>query len=193
VLDVGCGDARLASKFGDAIYVGADFSEQTLRLAPTGTRLVAAGAGALPFAGGTFDLTLASGLLQHLEDAQAAADELWRVTGPGGVVVVNTLRQYSRLELAVIAVASLFSPQRLALVGAIWQRKHGLTRTGALVARRYTLGELRRLWPRNAKLLSLTYHGPLPGPLFAREITMSFRVEPPRRGKRLDRNDGGQG
>jgi SAM-dependent methyltransferase len=171
VLDVGCGDARLAPALG-AGYVGCDFSEETLRLAPPGNRLCAAAAGALPFRGAVFDATLAVGLLQHLDDVQSAADELLRVTRAGGGIVLNTLRQFSRLELMVIALASVFSPSRLALVAAIWRRQHGVVRGGGLVARRYRLSELRRLFPRKARILEVRYHGGLLGPLFAREITL---------------------
>jgi SAM-dependent methyltransferase len=179
VLDLGCGDARLAEQFGDS-YVGCDYSESTLRLAPPGVRCVVASAGALPFCSEVFDVSLAVGLLACIEDAQSVADELLRVTRAGGTIVINTLRQFSRAELLVVAAASLFSPTRLALVRAIWRREHGVVRGGTLVGRRYSVGELRRLFPRGTGILSIAYHGAKGFVPFAREITVSFRVPQPR-------------
>ena len=179
VLDLGCGDARLAKQFGGS-YVGCDYSESTLRLAPSGVRCVVASAGALPFCSKVFDVSLAVGLLACIEDAQSVADELLRVTRAGGTIVINTLRQFSRAELLVVATASLFSPTRLALVWAIWQRKHGVVRGGTLVGRRFSVGELRRLFPPGTEILFIAYHGAKGLVPFAREITASFRVPDPR-------------
>lgn len=175
VLDVGCGDARLAGQLGEQ-YVGCDYSEATLMLAPDHVRRVVGAADALSFASGSFDATLAIGLMQHVNGAQSVADELFRVTRSGGIIVLNTLRQFSRLELAVIAACSVFNPMRLSLVQAIWRREHSVLRGGELVGRRYTVRELRRLFPRRAKLLSAVYHGMMGLPLFAREITLCLEL-----------------
>jgi SAM-dependent methyltransferase len=101
LLDVGCGPGNLtvdlAARVAPGAVVGVDRSEPVLDLAraeaaqagATSVTFQAADAYALPFADGTFDVTHAHQVLQHLADPVAALRELRRVTKPGGVVAVR--------------------------------------------------------------------------------------------------------
>jgi SAM-dependent methyltransferase len=89
VLDVGCGEgqvARLASRLG-ARAVGVDPTSAQLAVAaeraggPTYARAVA---GALPFAGGTFDAVVACLVFEHIRDVDDAIAEVARVLVPNG-------------------------------------------------------------------------------------------------------------
>jgi len=96
-----------------------------------------------------------------------------------GLMVVNTLRQFSWPELAAILAASLFSPARLRLALAILRRDYfsGTTIDGTLVARRYRRKELLALFRAEPGTSAAHYNGVLGTSLFAREITlvMSWR------------------
>jgi SAM-dependent methyltransferase len=94
VLDLGCGTGAngpvLAA--GGRFVVGAERSALPLALAGTGDRghavRVRADALALPFGARSFDLVVALDVLEHIDDDQGAARELYRVTRPGGALVV---------------------------------------------------------------------------------------------------------
>jgi len=49
----------------------------------------------LPFADNTFDKTVSNTAIEFIQDAGSAIDELFRVTKPGGVIVVTTLNSLS--------------------------------------------------------------------------------------------------
>jgi len=174
VLDVGCGEARLSSSLGDYRYVGCDACAEFLLLATTRS-VVAAEAQSLPFRSRAFDTVCAVGLFQHLTNVQAVADEIGRITRPGGTILINTLRQFGRSELLLIAAASLLNPARLRLVAAIWRREFGSTLPdGTLVARRFSVGEIARSFGVRRRDMQVTFHGGLFGPVFAREITVEL-------------------
>ena len=81
LLDIGCGDGAFASlveRLGFA-YTGADFADP---LAP-----VLADARALPFDNSSFDVVLAIGVLEHVEQPDLSAAEAFRVLRPGGHIV----------------------------------------------------------------------------------------------------------
>jgi SAM-dependent methyltransferase len=90
VLDVGCGEgqvSRLALGVGAGTAIGVD---------PTWTQVVEAaqraggpsyarsGAGALPFADGSFDAAVACLVVEHIRDVDDAIAEVARVLRPGG-------------------------------------------------------------------------------------------------------------
>jgi SAM-dependent methyltransferase len=79
-LDVGCGPNSQLIEAGFAA-VGVDLRPEWG---------LAASATQLPFAGGVFQSVWSFGLLHHLSDASAyaALDEMFRVTRPGGFIVV---------------------------------------------------------------------------------------------------------
>lgn len=102
ILDAGCGTGVFTIDFlrAGAKVTGLDVSGPMLEAARrkldglpftaiTGDML------ALPFPDGGFDRTVSITALEFIKDARKAADELFRVTRPGGRVVVATLNSLS--------------------------------------------------------------------------------------------------
>lgn len=93
LLDLGCGRGGLIEKLGPEVGqpVGCDPDRRSLaeHRSPD-TRRVCAPAEVLPFADATFDLVIASWLLEHLSHPQAVLAEVARVLRPGGHFVTLT-------------------------------------------------------------------------------------------------------
>lgn len=99
VLDIGIGTGYLTYRvFGDRPIVCLDFHEPNLRnlrekivrLSPSAHPMcVVARATQLPFKPGVFRNILCSEVLEHLEDDQAAVNEIGRVLSPSGQAVVS--------------------------------------------------------------------------------------------------------
>ena len=84
VLDVGCGVKPYLPYFSDATsYVGVDVQDN-----PNAD--VHGAIEALPVDDGSFDVVLATQVLEHVDDPSAAVRELHRVTAPGGRVLAST-------------------------------------------------------------------------------------------------------
>lgn len=185
LLDLGGGDGRMALGLPQlGAYCCVDYTHAFLTGLPTGTRYpawaVQCDARALPLGARSFDAAIAVGLFQHLAEAQQVADQLRRVVRPDGLLVINTLRQFSRLELVVILAASWFSPARWHLAVAITRRDYfrGTSIDGTLVARRYARAELMRMFGVEAKDCMAHYDGLFGSRCFAREITLVMRARP---------------
>jgi SAM-dependent methyltransferase len=87
VLDAGCGTGGNLVEFGG---VGVDpAGEAVAACRARGLDVVQASAGALPFADSSFDLLLATDVLEHVDDDVAALRELRRVAAPGAVLLVT--------------------------------------------------------------------------------------------------------
>jgi len=86
VLDVGAGPVQFAEAFvaAGARYVALDANRQELRTRPA----VAARGERLPMAGGAVDVCFSSNVVEHVPAPWRLADELVRVTRPGGLVVL---------------------------------------------------------------------------------------------------------
>src|SRR3569623_1682543 len=86
VLDVGAGPVQFAEAFrsAGARYVALDADPVQLRSRPA----VAARGERLPVAAGTVDVCFSSNVVEHVPAPWRFADELVRVTRPGGLVVV---------------------------------------------------------------------------------------------------------
>jgi ubiquinone/menaquinone biosynthesis C-methylase UbiE len=102
ILDAGCGTGIFTLDYltAGAEVTGLDISAPMLAVAET--RLsgypFAAVQGdilALPFEDAYFDKTVSVTALEFIEDARRAVAELFRVTKPGGIVVVGTLNSLS--------------------------------------------------------------------------------------------------
>ena len=96
IADIGCGTGSLTFTLTDiapgAEIVGIDYSQAYVdhaqSKAPDGARLTfeQGDAAALPYADQAFDAALSLLVLNFVPDAERAANEMARVTGPGGVV-----------------------------------------------------------------------------------------------------------
>src|SRR5204862_2075872 len=109
VLDVGCGDGRLAVELERAgvRVAGTDPSRiaiERAREALPGARFEQIGAsGRLPFDDSAFDAVTCIHVLQHVEDTQTLMSEIRRVLKPGGtlaVAVSNNGRVYRTVASA---------------------------------------------------------------------------------------------
>jgi SAM-dependent methyltransferase len=120
ILDVGCGAGnyydRLRVLLPAIQYVGVDIEPGMLdnhaaRHAPTGLRLSAADAQALPFPEGTFDVVMANHMLYHVPNVERALDECRRVLKPDGVLIAatnsaNTMPEFNALYRRAIMLLS---------------------------------------------------------------------------------------
>lgn len=90
ILDVGCGtgaNLEMLSAFGDA--EGVDVSEDALEFCRRKGLTVEKGlAEKLPYDEGTFDVTTALDVVEHLDDDIAGLKEMLRVTKPGGYSLI---------------------------------------------------------------------------------------------------------
>lgn len=114
VLDVGCGTgvnltAPLAARFPGSLFVGMDSDEASIAYAArnnphANARYVReADAAAL----GTFDLVIASEVIEHVEDPDAFLDALNARLNAGGRIVLTLPNGYGPFELAALAESSL--------------------------------------------------------------------------------------
>lgn len=122
VLDLGCGIGRLTASLGERAkrVVGIDVSAQMLRRAQTqaatqsSIALIQASAGFLPFRDVSFDVIIASYVLQHILDDtlfDCAVGEIARVLRPGGLaLLVDALGdQYARPANSIVTVIRTWS------------------------------------------------------------------------------------
>jgi SAM-dependent methyltransferase len=143
VLDAGCGTGRLLTAMSEAegMVIGLDRDLGMLAQARVHTRapLLQADAAASPLAAESLDAVVAVALLEFVSDPAAVVAELWRVTRPGGRVVIGSLNRKSPWGLAhrrqfskqSWSEARFFGRRELLRLG----RAHGPARlTGALFA-----------------------------------------------------------
>lgn len=93
VLDVGCGNGRLLRRLMvelDCRATGLDLSETFLAsLATLGVATVQASLPAIPFRSGSFDVTVSSETMEHLDHPVATVHEMHRVTRIGGLLMFS--------------------------------------------------------------------------------------------------------
>jgi SAM-dependent methyltransferase len=93
LLEVGCGIGALFDLFGPTLTVGVDGSaaglRETRKRHPSAA-LVCGDAAELPFADGHFDAVMLQHVIEHLQDAQAACEEWFRVLKSGGRLLLLT-------------------------------------------------------------------------------------------------------
>ncbi|MGH9072945.1 MAG: class I SAM-dependent methyltransferase, partial [Acidimicrobiales bacterium] len=91
-LDVGCGSGGTTRVLADAGYrvSAVEYQPNAVRHAfARGLRVARSDAEHLPFAATTFDVVLATDVLEHLPDDAGAVSEIARVLVPGGSLVLN--------------------------------------------------------------------------------------------------------
>jgi len=93
MLDVGGGPGYFARAFeargATYVSVDADAGEMRLHGREPGPRTVLASGTSLPFADGSFDVSYSSNVLEHVADPWRMADEMVRVTRPGGTIICS--------------------------------------------------------------------------------------------------------
>lgn len=103
LLEIGAGEGGNLFHLGGqgGLRLGVDFSPQKAAFARrvTGAEFLAADAGALPLADGSFDVVLIRDLLHHLPDRLAALTEAHRVLRPAGRLFLIEPNVYSPLAL----------------------------------------------------------------------------------------------
>jgi SAM-dependent methyltransferase len=97
VVDVGGGHGNFADAFEDAgaTYrsVDSDVGEMSMVTEPRAGSVIGSGM-ALPFADASVDVCYSSNVLEHVPDPWLMADEMVRVTRPGGLVFVSYTTWY---------------------------------------------------------------------------------------------------
>lgn len=101
VVDVACGDAGLTglvAGIAGAKAFGQDWDQRECRAAMrSGTPVARGDVRRLPFQNEVSDITLAFEIVEHIEpwEAPGFIDELWRITKPGGHLLLSTPNRYS--------------------------------------------------------------------------------------------------
>jgi ubiquinone/menaquinone biosynthesis C-methylase UbiE len=131
ILDVGCGTGVFTVDFlaAGTDVVGLDISRPMLNLARKKTMgcaffPVQGDLQYLPFSQNSFDRTVSITALEFIADAKSAIDELFRVTRPGGCVVVATLNSLS--PWAACRTAKTLRGQRHILESAVFRSPNEL-------------------------------------------------------------------
>ena len=122
VLDVGCGEGRLASLLGPGVrWVGVDSSPRQLADNPY-RPVVCADMRALPFRDGAFAEVTHLWCLYHVDRPVAAVAEAVRVLRPGGRYYASTAARTSDPELVPegYPASSFDAEEALAIVGGVF-------------------------------------------------------------------------
>lgn len=136
ILDAGCGTGVFTLDLLDAgaDVTGLDLSFPMLRRAGIKTagfpfRMVKGDLKRLPFAGNSFDKAVSVTAIEFIEDAKDAVGELFRVTRPGGWIVVASLNSLSPWAVrrkadagtghAIFSHATFRSPDEMAALAPV--------------------------------------------------------------------------
>jgi len=195
LLDAGCGPGMLVrnlldTRAGDFRLTACDQSPAmvdatTARTADAAdVRVLVARVEDLPFKDETFDVTVATGVLEYT-DAGSGLRELTRVTRHGGKVIVtmlNPLSPYRLFEWGVYWPALRLAGRAERMLGVPPQRRHDMATTGIHAVTRGRLAQLMRaagLRPQEVLYFDLT---PLVPPFdrLARRWSRSWRERPDR-------------
>lgn len=177
VLDVGCGDGRYSSFFKHKNYTGIDFIEHPDFPEETNTAFRQANLEDFEWKDETFDVVLCVGIFQHLNNPQKTIDSILEHTRKDGLIIINTLRQFSLFEGAIIYMLSVFNRTRKALIMAILFRCYhsDLKIEGSFLARRYSVSELKDRFGPGANLEICRYRGFANMRFLSRESNIVFR------------------
>lgn len=110
LIDIGCGPGNITLKLAQhcphLLLVGADRSANMVQSARRAAKelgldervfFIQCNAGQIPFPDGLFDFVLSNSVLHHLTDPSKALEEMLRVAGPDGAILLRDLRRPSRL------------------------------------------------------------------------------------------------
>jgi SAM-dependent methyltransferase len=105
VLDVGAGDGTLSARLRDEAFKVTAVDMFTGDFQPVDIDIHAANLNeGFPFADGEFDVVVATEVIEHVENPWHFVRELYRITKPGGAVVISTpnlANVYTRLWFAL--------------------------------------------------------------------------------------------
>jgi SAM-dependent methyltransferase len=105
LLDVGAGDGTLSMRLRDEGFDVTAVDLFTNDFRPTDIEIRSANLNAgVPFADGEFSVVVATEVIEHLENPWQFVRELYRITNPGGVVIISTPNLgnvYTRLWFAL--------------------------------------------------------------------------------------------
>jgi SAM-dependent methyltransferase len=91
LLDVGAGDGTLSSRLRDEGYEVRAVDMFTTDFRPTDIEICSANLNVeIPFGDGEFGAVVTTEVIEHLENPWLFVRELYRITKPGGVVVIST-------------------------------------------------------------------------------------------------------
>ena len=122
VLDVGCGGGSLSLLFSRSGFAvtGVDPDPIAIRSATNQAEKIGvdatfktAAAESLPFGAATFDVVVASEVLEHVSHIDLALDELYRVLKFGGVLLFSTPNRSVLSYLLLVKVAQDWKPTRI--------------------------------------------------------------------------------
>jgi SAM-dependent methyltransferase len=134
VVEVGCGIGTDGTRFleGGARYVGVDSSDTAVRTARAtsdflklGGMVVAGDATALPIRASAVDFAFSNGVLHHVDDTEAAIQEIHRILRPGGQCLVMLYHRsslnyrFNILVLRRLGALALLSPRAAAVIGRL--------------------------------------------------------------------------
>ncbi len=115
-LDIGAGQGELIRRLGDAMPLrsaACDFHVERFEGAEVPIAQVDLEREPLPYPDGAFDLVTCSEVVEHLENYRALVREAYRVTKPGGLLVLttpNVLNAQSRMRYLAAGFPVLFGP-----------------------------------------------------------------------------------
>lgn len=200
ILDIGCGDARHADLIDKKeFYIGVDYSFETIKinkddsygsslnydfpvsgdlkklkfLTKDNVLLIENRADNLPIKDKSVSLILAIGLLQHLGNTDIVFREMSRCLRDDGKILINTLHEFSKIELFAILCLLGWKKDIRNLVFALFSKSYGEVVNGTLLARRYTKKEIfKYLSAHGMQIDKVTYNGLFGSRLMAREIIL---------------------
>ncbi len=125
LLEIGCGEGMLLDALTGAAKFGIDPSLQALLRAKrrSGAECAVARAEALPFPRECFDIVVTVGVMEHFEDADAAAAEIHRVLKPSGRYIALIQTDMSRFERLSVKVREYLFPRFRPLALLRWTGK----------------------------------------------------------------------
>jgi len=105
LLELGCGTGHWTREFlSKGFHVtGLDISDEMLNIARNkemkGAHFIRGDAHKLPFEDGTFDICATITLLEFVDKPRKVISEMYRVTSPGGRIILGVLNKYSIVGL----------------------------------------------------------------------------------------------
>jgi SAM-dependent methyltransferase len=194
LIDLGCGDGRYKNFFKGIDYWGLDFSKDIMQLNSqlkkkkkndlllnnrvsyyqdsNRKNFVVSKASKIPLKSNNFDNLISVGLFQHISNVGAVSDEIIRLLKKNGIIIINTLRQFSIFEILLLIIYGLINKKYLNLIISILKEDYFTNKiiSGIKLARRFTLKEIVDLFKTDAIVLEVKYNGLFKTFFFSKEI-----------------------